>query len=50
MKDDLAYIFTFSIAGLSVFEVMNGVLTTLVLVATLAFWIQKNINHYKRNK
>jgi hypothetical protein len=48
-KEPLAYISTVFAIVIN-FMGINEVLTTIILLATLGYWIQKNISQYKRNK
>lgn len=45
----LDYILTFIITGLSL-TLLDGILTTIVLLLTIAYWSQKNVNIFRHNK
>jgi len=49
MKDVFSYVTTLAIVGVN-FIGLNEILTSLVLLATLIYWVQKNWGLYKRNK
>jgi hypothetical protein len=49
-KETLAYAVTGVISTMSYLEVFNGVLTSLVILATLIYWIQKNLYIRKQKK
>jgi len=41
------YIITGSVLAFSIVQ-LNSILTTVILVLTIAWWIQKNIRDYRR--
>jgi chromate transport protein ChrA len=47
--DNLKYLATIMITLISITEI-NTLITSLVLLATLIYWIQKNINQYITSK
>lgn len=49
MKDYLSYVYTKSIVVFAITEI-NLWLSTLVLILTVAYWVQKNIKQYRENK
>jgi hypothetical protein len=49
-KETLAYAITGIISTMSYLEVFNGVLTSLVIITTLIYWIQKNLSLRKKRK
>lgn len=48
-KDSLSYVITTGAVAINFID-LNTALTTLILLATLIFWVQKNWGQFKRNK